>query len=267
MAGMILASNLALAGITYPDQGFLKKVDPRVFDLLDMRIGTVTEAEVNSKAKIPGLRVVVDFGGKEFDELKQSSAQLRDNYLSDHEAAEEMKREKEDTVPGSLIPKAKLGGQQIAAVTNFPARSVGIRSYFLTLGVVSLTGESTGTVVIRPLLPCLNGSKVKLLNDNEPSSRIKRTEETSYEQAFHPLDIRVGTVISVKDETIDFGAGIGTFTYSGDYPLFVEGLQVLRVINLDQKDASDNFLGVVDDSKTLIPLTLERPMPNGRFLK
>jgi hypothetical protein len=57
--------------------------------------------------------VEVNFGSG-LEDLKQSSAQLVDLY----------------SPPESLV------GRQILAATNFPVRSIGIKSFFLTMGVV-----------------------------------------------------------------------------------------------------------------------------------
>ena len=244
--------------ISYPDQGLLPPVRSEVFKNLDLRIGTVKVCEVNQKARIPSFRVVMDFN-QGFEDLKQSSAQLQDNY---HAGEDQIREEAAD---GRL--KNRLYGLQVAAITNFPKRSVGIPSFFLTLGVVSLNGEDTGTVVISPSIPVSDGIQVKLLNDNESSIHQGRRSITDYAETFHRLDIRVGTVTSLAEKRVDFGSELGSFTYRGDYPLFQEGLQVLRAINLEDLHDQDNFLGVVNEDRQLIPLTLERSLPNGRFLK
>lgn len=248
---MLHAMDGNLSSITYNDQGSLPLVPTSIFDAVDIRIGTVTVAEENKKARIPSLRVEMAFGD-EFKDLKQSSAQLRDNYLSQTEPVHPQ--------------KAPLVDKQIAAIINFPPRSVGIRSYFLTLGVVSLKGETNGTVVVIPLQPVPNGAKVKLLNDNECSINCPRSKEVNPLETFHVLDIRVGTVISVEQKQIDFGE-LGIFRYSKDYDHLKEGVQVLRAFNLDDLERADNILGVVNEHGERIPVTLERPLPNGRFLK
>ncbi len=256
---MMLTSQISSAAIVYKDHGFLPPVKSDIFNLLDIRLGTVTTAEINKKARVPSLKITMDFGTK-FDDLKQSSAQLQDNYYEGAIDRKEISEEGRD--------KRKLQGMQIAAVTNFPMRSVGIPSYFLTLGVVSLEGESSGTVVIHPILPVPNGIQVKLINDDIPSADSTfRLPQTKYEESFVYLDIRIGTVLSTVEKSVYFGEKLGIFVYKGDYPFIKKGMQILRAINLIDLAKEDNFLGVVTLEGEKIPLTLERSLPDGHFLK
>ena len=84
---------------------------------LDIRVGTVVEAEPFPEAHKPAIKLWVDFG----EELgvKKSSAQITSNYTVE-----------------SLI------GRQVMAVVNFPPRQIGpIRSEILVLGVSDCEGE------------------------------------------------------------------------------------------------------------------------------
>lgn len=235
--------------IRYDSPKKLPQVSKERFDALDIRIGTVITAEENKRARVPSLRVVMNFGGG-FEDLKQSSAQLQENYFN---------KERDSSAHTSLLNK------QIAAITNFPRRSVGIKSFFLTLGVVTHKDDEMGTVVVSPAKQVQNGAKIVLLHDDARSLGQERLAKAQYERDFATLDIRVGTIKSLLKKQIWFGDELGPFNYSGDYPLFQEGMQVLRVINL--MEDQDNILGIITHEGQRIPLTVERPVPDGRALK
>ncbi|RKQ95164.1 tRNA-binding protein [Maricaulis maris] len=100
---------------------------------LDIRIGTVVQAEPFPEARKPAIRLWIDFGG----ELgtKKSSAQITAHYT-----------------PDALI------GRQVLAVVNFPPRQIGpMRSEVLTLGVSDGTGE---IVLMAPDQPVPDGSRL-----------------------------------------------------------------------------------------------------------
>ena len=97
-----------------------------------MITGTIVEARVNPKARVPAFVIEIDFGphGR-----RTSSAQLTRNYA-----------------PETLV------GKQIVAVTNFPPKRIaGVRSEVLILGAVS---ESSGVVLLEPTFPVENGARI-----------------------------------------------------------------------------------------------------------
>ena len=93
------------------------------FARLDIRVGTITRAEPFPEARIPALKLWVDFGGDLGE--KRSSAQLTRHYTT-----------------------AALIGRQVLAVVNFPPRQIGkVLSEVLVLGVPDSDGE---VVLIHP---------------------------------------------------------------------------------------------------------------------
>ena len=99
---------------------------------LDIRVGTVLEAEVFEKAKKPAYKLIIDFG-KETG-IKKSSAQITERYSTD-----------------------ELIGKQVLAVVNFPPRQIAdFMSEVLVLGTYS----DGGVVLITPDKPVDNGDKL-----------------------------------------------------------------------------------------------------------
>ena len=99
---------------------------------LDIRVGTVIEAEVFEKAKKPAYKLKIDFG-KDLG-VKKSSAQITERYSAD-----------------------ELTGKQILAVVNFPPRQIAdFMSEVLVLGTYS----DGGVVLIAPEREVNNGDKL-----------------------------------------------------------------------------------------------------------
>ena len=99
---------------------------------LDIRVGTIIEANVFENAKRPAYKLKIDFG----DELgiKKSSAQITDKYEI-----------------------SELIGKKILAVVNFPPRQIAnYMSEVLVLGTYS----DGGVVLITPDKETQNGDKL-----------------------------------------------------------------------------------------------------------
>ena len=102
------------------------------FTKLDIRVGTIIEAEVFSKAKKPAYKLKIDFG--ENIGIKKSSAQITELYTID-----------------------ELIGKQVLAVVNFPPRQIAdFMSEVLVLGTYS----SDGVILITPDKKAKNGDKL-----------------------------------------------------------------------------------------------------------
>lgn len=97
---------------------FKKEISWNDFQKLDIRTGTILNAEIFQEAKIPAYKMEIDFGVLG---IKKSSAQLTKLYSTE-----------------------KLVGKQIIAVVNFPSKQIAnTMSECLVLGAVEPDGKVT----------------------------------------------------------------------------------------------------------------------------
>lgn len=107
--------------------------DIEQFLALDIRVGTIIEAEFFAEARVPALKLKIDFG--EEIGVKQSSAQLTKRYTAEN-----------------------LLGKQIVAVVNFPPRRIaGFKSEVLVLGGMP---SKEDVVLLATDEPIENGTKI-----------------------------------------------------------------------------------------------------------
>jgi tRNA-binding protein len=103
------------------------------FERVDIRVGTITDAQPFPEARKPAYKLVIDFGPE--IGVQRSSGQLTVHYRPD-----------------------QLIGRQVCAVVNFPPRQIGpFVSQVLTLGMPDGDG---GVVLIRPDFKVPNGGKL-----------------------------------------------------------------------------------------------------------
>ena len=108
-------------------------IDYLDFDKVEIRLGTIIEAEEYDKLNKPSMLLKIDFGAN--IGVKKSSAQLRKNYNS-----------------------KELINKQILAVVNFKPKQIGkIKSEVLVLG---LPDDNNEPILLSPSQRLKNGIKL-----------------------------------------------------------------------------------------------------------
>ncbi len=103
------------------------------FTKVDIRVGTIVNAEAFPEARKPALKLFIDFGP--IIGLKKTSAQIT-----------------------HLYQKETLIGKQVLAVVNFPPKQVG--SFMSEVLVLGLSNEKNEIVLVEPQLTVPNGQKL-----------------------------------------------------------------------------------------------------------
>jgi tRNA-binding protein len=102
------------------------------FEKIDIRAGTIIEANDFPAARKPAYQLSIDFGELG---IKKSSAQIT-----------------------SLYTKEELIGKQVVAVVNFPVKQIG--NFFSECLVLGVYNENNEVVLLHPSLPVKNGSRI-----------------------------------------------------------------------------------------------------------
>jgi tRNA-binding protein len=103
------------------------------FERIDLRVGTIIDAEIFKQARKPAIKLSIDFGDP--IGIKKSSAQITDHYQAEN-----------------------LIGKQVSAVINFPKKQIGpMMSECLITGFI----QDDGSVILAvPDKPAKNGSRL-----------------------------------------------------------------------------------------------------------
>lgn len=103
------------------------------FQRVDIRVGTIVDAQPFPKARKPSLQIYIDFGPQ--IGTRRASAQITVHYRPD-----------------------QLIGRQVCAVVNFPPRQIG--PFFSEVLVLGIPDEDGAVVLIKPDFHVPNGGRL-----------------------------------------------------------------------------------------------------------
>jgi len=103
------------------------------FEKIDLRVGTIVEAQLFAEARNPAYKLLIDFG--EELGIKKSSAQITRLYQPE-----------------------ELPGRQVIAVVNFPVKQ--IANFFSECLVLGVVGNDKEVTLLTPDKPVKNGQKI-----------------------------------------------------------------------------------------------------------
>lgn len=110
----------------------MQTIDITDFHKIELRVGTITKAEVSEKTKKPAYKLWVDLGELG---VKKSSAQITDHYTTD-----------------------QLLGMQVLCVCNFKPRQI---ADFISEILVTGFDDGSGKIVLATVnIPVPNGGKL-----------------------------------------------------------------------------------------------------------
>lgn len=102
------------------------------FEAVEMRVGTILEAQPFPKAKKPAYQLLVDFGESG---IRKTSAQITQRYTVE-----------------------ELIGKQVIAVVNFPPKQ--IANFMSECLIMGIYAENNEVVLLQPSMPVPNGARI-----------------------------------------------------------------------------------------------------------
>jgi tRNA-binding protein len=128
-----LAAAPAMASWRKEDAAMPETITSDDFQRVDIRVGTIIDAQPFPQARNPSLQIYIDFGPQ--IGTRRASAQITVHYRPD-----------------------QLIGRQVCAVVNFPPRQIG--PFFSEVLVLGIPDEDGAVVLIKPDFHVPNGGRL-----------------------------------------------------------------------------------------------------------